>query len=56
MLQDSTIANMPWLTAVDLRHTQEFYGNPLEYMRAKSMKRKVSRAVVEDDLVLNEKE
>jgi hypothetical protein len=32
MLQDGTIANMPWLTAVDLRHTQEFYGNPLEYM------------------------
>jgi hypothetical protein len=56
MLQDGNIVNMPLLTAKDLRRTQELYGNPLEYVHGKLTKSEASRAVVDDDLVLDKKE
>ncbi len=46
---------MPVLSAADMRRAYELYGVYPEYVRGKMVKKKASRAVVDDDLVLDEK-
>lgn len=55
LLQDGNISNIPMLTKEDLLRAQELCGNPPEYVIGRAMKNKVSRAIVDNDLILDEK-
>ena len=56
LLQDGNITGMPALTLDDLRRAYELYGTPPEYVRGKMTKRKVSRAVIDKDIMMKEKQ
>ena len=51
MLETGNIVNMPALVAADFERAINLYGPPVEYVRGKTVKRAVSRAVVDDHLV-----
>jgi hypothetical protein len=55
LVEDGNISHMPDLTAEDVRRAYDLYGNLPEYVRGKMVKKKLSRAVVDDDLVMEEK-
>jgi hypothetical protein len=55
LLQDGNITNLPNITVEDLRRAYEIYGTPPEYVRGKMTKRKVSRAVIDRELIMEEK-
>ncbi len=55
MLETGNIVNMPALVAADFERAVNLYGPPVEYVRGKTVKRAVSRAVVDDHLVLEQK-
>ncbi len=55
LVEDGNIAQLPEITAEDVRRAYDLYGNPPEYVRGKMVKRKASWAVVDDDLIMDQK-
>ncbi len=55
MLRDGNVANLPNLTTDDVRRANELYGKTADFVRDRMTWKKVSRAIVEDNLVLEEK-
>jgi len=55
MLQDGNISNMPSLNAEDIRRADALFGYPPAYVRGRLTWRKAARAIVDDDLILDEK-
>jgi hypothetical protein len=55
LVEDGNIAHMPVLSAADVRRAYDLYGAHPEYVRGKMVKKKVSRAVIDDNLILDEK-
>jgi hypothetical protein len=55
LVEDGNIAGMPALTGADVRKAYELFGTPPAYVRGKMTKRKVSRAVINDSLIMEEK-
>jgi len=55
LIQDGNIANMPMLTAEDMRRAFELHGEPVGSVRGKMTQKKVGRAVYDDDLIMDEK-
>ena len=56
LIQDGNITGMPALTLDDLHRAYELYGTLPEYVRGKMTKRKVSRAVIDKDIIVKEKQ
>jgi hypothetical protein len=54
-VQDGHIANMPMLTAEDVRKAFSLFGEPVGRVRGKMTMRKIGRVVYDNDLVLDEK-
>jgi hypothetical protein len=55
MLQDGNVSGMPNLTSQDVRRAYQLYGNAPDFVRGRMTNKKVTRAVVDDDLLLEEK-
>jgi hypothetical protein len=55
LIQDGNIANMPMLTAEDVRRAFELHGEPVGSVHGKMTQKKVGRAVYDDDLIMDEK-
>jgi hypothetical protein len=55
LVEDENISGMPALTREDICRAYEIYGSPPEFVRGKMTKEKVSRAIVDKDLMLDEK-
>jgi len=55
LIQDGNITGMPTITVDDLRRAYDIYGTPPEYVRGKMTKRKVSRAIVDQHIIMEEK-
>ena len=55
LLQDGNIMNLPNITVEDLHRAYDIYGTPPEFVRGKMTKRKVSRAVIDTELIMEEK-
>jgi hypothetical protein len=55
LVEDGNIAHMPVLSAADVRRAYDLYGAHPEYVRGKMVKKKTSRAVIDDNLILDEK-
>ncbi|MFN9982580.1 MAG: hypothetical protein ACK53Y_21815, partial [bacterium] len=56
LLEEGNIANMPQLVAADFHRALELYSPPVEYVRGKTTRKRVSRAVVDDNLILDRKQ
>jgi hypothetical protein len=54
MIQDGNFSNMPMLTAEDEKRANERYGEPVGSVRGKMTKKKPSRAIYDDVLVMDE--
>ncbi len=55
LVEDGNISGMPTLTREDIRRAYEIYGGPPEYVHGKMTKKKVSRTIIDEDLMLDEK-
>jgi hypothetical protein len=55
LIQDGNIANMPLLTAEDVKRAFELYGELVGSVDGKMTKRKVNRVVYDDDLIMDER-
>jgi hypothetical protein len=55
MLQDSNLTNLPNLTGQDVRRAYDLFGNSSEYVRGRMTRKPVRRAIVDDDLKMDEK-
>jgi hypothetical protein len=55
LVEDGNIAHMPVLSAADVHRAYELYGIHPKYVRGKMVKKKALRAVVDDNLILDEK-
>jgi hypothetical protein len=55
LVEDGNISGMPALTCEDIRRAYEIYGSPPEFVWGKMTKKKVSRAIVDEDLMLDER-
>jgi hypothetical protein len=55
LVEDGNITDMPMLTREDVWQVYDMYGIPLEFIRGKMTKKKVSRAIVDESLMLDEK-
>jgi hypothetical protein len=55
LVEDGNIAQLPELMAEGVHMAYDLYGNLPEYVQGKMVKRKASRAVVDDDLVMDQK-
>jgi hypothetical protein len=55
LVEDGNISRMPVLTSEDICVAYEIYGSPPEFVRGKMTKKKVSQAIVDEDLMLDEK-
>jgi hypothetical protein len=56
LLEEGNIANMPRLVAADFHRALVLYSPPVEYVRGKTTRKKVSRAVIDDNLFLDRKQ
>ncbi len=55
LVEDGNITNMPMLTQEDVQRAYEIYRSPPEFARGKMTKKKISRAIVDKSLMLDEK-
>ena len=55
LIQDGNITGLPSLTTKDLRRAYDLYGTPPAYVRGKMTKKKVGRAVIEEERIMREK-
>ena len=55
LIQDRNITGMPAITIEDLRRAYKIYGTPPEFVRGRMTKKKVSRAVIDNAIVMEEK-
>jgi hypothetical protein len=55
LIQDGNFQHMPMLTANDIKRAYKLYGEPVGSIQGKMTKRKVSRAVYNDELVMDTK-
>jgi hypothetical protein len=55
LVQDGNIMHLPALTSKNAHRAQVFLGYPPGYMRGKMTKKKVSRGINNEDLVMDRK-
>ncbi len=55
MLQDGNLTNLPNLTGQDVRRAYDLFGNSSEYVQGRMTHKPVKRAIVNDDLKMDEK-
>jgi hypothetical protein len=55
LVEDGNIRGMPILTKEDIRRVYKIYGSPPEYEYGKMMKKKVSQAIMDENLMLDKK-
>ena len=55
LIQDGNIAGMPAITIDDLHRAYKIYGTPSEFVRGRMTKKKASRAVIDNAIVMEEK-
>jgi hypothetical protein len=55
LVEDGNIAHMPVLSAADVHRAFELYGVHPEYVCGKMVKKKASRAVIDGNLILDER-
>jgi hypothetical protein len=55
LVEDGNITDMPTLTREDVRRAYEIYGSRPEFVRGKMTRKKVSRASIDESLMLDEK-
>ncbi len=55
IFQDGNIRNLPNLTRQDVQRAYRHYGYSTEYVSGRKTNKKISRAIVDDSLVLEEK-
>jgi len=55
LIQDGNFSHLPNLTAKDVQRAYDFFGKSAAFIRGRMTKQVVKRAVVDDDLVLEEK-
>ncbi len=55
LIQDGNIAYLPMLTAADVRRAYDMFGEPVGAVRGKMTRKKVGRAVYDNDLVMDQK-
>jgi hypothetical protein len=55
MLQDGNLTNLPNLTGQDVRRAYDLFGNSSEYVRGRMTRKPVKRAIIDDDLKMDEK-
>jgi hypothetical protein len=54
LIQDGNFTHMPMLTAKDVKRAYELYGEPVGSVRGKTVRRKQSQAIYDDDLIMDE--
>jgi hypothetical protein len=54
MLQVGNLTHLPSLTGQDVRRANDLFGDAPEYLRGRMTRKPVSRAIVDDDLKLQE--
>jgi hypothetical protein len=55
MLQDGNLTHLPNLTGQDVRRAYDLFGNSSEYVWGRMTQKPVKKAIVEDDLKLDQK-
>jgi hypothetical protein len=55
LMQDGNFTHMPMVTAEDVKRAYELYGEPVGSTRGKLVRQKQSRAIYDDDLIMDEK-
>jgi hypothetical protein len=55
MLQDGNLTNLPNLTGQDVRRAYDLFGNSSAYVRGRMTRKPVKRAIVDDDLKMDER-
>ncbi len=55
MLQDGNLTHLPNLTGQDVRRAYDLFGNSSEYVRGRMTRKPVKKAIVDDDLKMDEK-
>jgi hypothetical protein len=55
LIQDGNISHLPMLMAADVRRAYDMFGEPVGAVRGKMTRKKVSRAVCDDNLVMDER-
>jgi hypothetical protein len=55
LVHDGNFVNMPMLTAEDVKRAYELFGEPVGSARGKSTKKRVSHAVHDDVLVMDQR-
>jgi len=55
LMQDGNFTHMPMVTAEDVKRAYELYGEPVGSTRGKMVRQKQSRAIYDDDLIMDEK-
>ncbi len=55
LVEDGNVRGMPILTPEDICRVYKIYRSPLEYIRGKMMKKKVSQAIMDENLMLDKK-
>jgi len=55
LIQDGNIVDLPSITVEDLRRAYEIYGTPPGFVRGKMTHKKVSRAIIDQNIVMTEK-
>jgi hypothetical protein len=54
LIQDGNFTHMPMLTAEDIKHAYDLFGEPVESVRGKMTKKKASRALYDDNLIMDQ--
>jgi hypothetical protein len=55
LVQDGNVTDLPAMVAADFYRAIELFGPPVKYVRGKTTKKVVSRAIVDGDLILEQK-
>ena len=55
LIQDGNLTHMPMLTAEDVRRAYDLYGEPVGSVQGKMTKRKISRSLYDDNLLMDQK-
>jgi hypothetical protein len=55
LIQDGNLTHMPMLTAEDVRRAYDLYGEPVGSVRGKLTKKKISRSIYDNNLLMDQK-
>ncbi len=53
LIQDGNFTRLPMLTTADIKRAYDFFGEPEGSVRGKMTKRKVCRAMYDNDLIMD---